>query len=806
MRRNEFGRLAMYPAPEVRKAKICFVGDYPTMDELKAGQYFLGDPAEVLKRTLAKVEIPLNDCYLTNACDYLISKKSKNIQDWDKQRKRVLDEIRQSEADIVVPLGALATGILLNSKAATMKKVLGNLIDIPELPGKTVIPNYHPSVLMHQAGHYKVYENVMRTIALYYRGGIRDPGKTTWEIAVPEKLDEYIEKLEKAEYVGIDIESSSLNTKRALFWVMGISYAKNKSLVFDRDFFMQHRNKLQKLLLLKCKYVWHNGKYDTELLAWRGVKARLDEDTILLHYCTNETSGTHGLGQIATLFLGADEYKSKMNSEFNVITDVDAYKSHRDDLIERVAIDADYTRQVYEKLKPIVSEHPDWSRLYDKILMPGSNFLRRVQMNGCKMDVPYLCQLQEQFSQEVEDLQTEVEEAAAPYWDMDLYKAQTGAKSASEIFKPTSPKQMAWMVYDRLQLKPTKRKKRSTDEETLESIENPPAFVLKVLELRKAKKKLKTYVTSYLEKKDEKDLVHTTFNLHITATGRLSSTEPNIQNVPSSSPLLRRSFIPRAENRILMEVDYSGAELRVLAWISQDEALIKAVTEGDMHSEVAANIFGPNFTKLQRGIAKTVNFGIAYGRGANDLHNSFPEYSLEECQGWIEGWAKTYPKAWAYLESCIDNVKSNAPLTTIYGRHRRFGLVTAKQLKSLSNEAKNFRIQSISSDNCFLSAMEAEDKLRDEYDSYVINLIHDSILLDVPADPAIVKAVSQYMSEVMMQQPIKQFNCNVPFKCDTDLGPNWGDVCGYDNKTELVSTKNGEVPYVEFIKSYGISV
>lgn len=806
----------MYPLPPVKKAKMVVIGEFPNIDELKAGKYFISKGADVLHHALESVQINQEDVYETVAVPYMINTKTKNVPDTGAQRIRLLQEIKESEATLVVPLGAMASSLVLGTNV-TMKKVLGNLLSIPELPGVTIIPIYHPAMLLHNPGVYKEFTSVMQTIGQHYKGNVVNPGVTKWKWAEEDKIKSgyYCDWFKTYPALGVDIETSSLCTKEAQLWVMGVAVQKNNVVVFNREHFKKYPKQMCDIFDTQTEFVWHHGKYDTEVLHWRGFDtARLDQDTIYLHYCTNETSGTHGLGTLATVFLGADEYKSKMNSEFAHIDNEAAYETFKQDLGERVATDADYTLQLYNIFKPVVEANPDWKRVYHQLLIPGSNFLRKVQMRGAKVDVDYLHELEAQFSQELDTILESIVSAADKYWDPEVYKAQTGAKSASEHFKPSSVKQLAWLVYDRLGIRPTKKvkgKPRGTGEEILESIVNPPEFILKILELRKVKKKLSTYVTSYLNCKDENDIVHACFNLHITTSGRLSCVEPNLQNVPSKTPVLRRSIIPRGKNRILMEVDYSGAELKVLAWISQDEAFIKAVIEGDLHSEVAEDIFGPDFTKVQRGIAKTVNFGIAYGRGADDLSKTFG-VTKAEAQSWIDGWARKYPKAWAYLESCAADVRAGRELKTIYGRYRRMGLIHQAKINDLINEAKNFRIQSISSDNCFLSAIEADDKLVNEYDAYIINLIHDSILIDCPADSATVKAVSQYMTQVMVNQPIKQYNCNVPFVCDTDLGPNWGDVTAYNNQTNEVTIKvavdghkvEQQVPYPEWISQFGI--
>ena len=795
MIRNEYNRLEMHPKPPVHKARLAVVGDTVSMSELKAGKYFQSDGGDLLRQVLTKYGVDLEQVYFTVSYPYIRSSKQKPLpEEITKQRQRLVQELQESECEVVMLLGANAVTTLVGEKA-TMSKMLGQTFEIAELPNVPILCNYHPANMFHNSGNYKAFAQIMQTAAGLLQGYKKDPGKTKYDIyETREKLEQLysqLKELPKDSLVTVDIETSSLVTWKARIWVIGITWKKNYTAVIPMEVVEENSELVDRVLgLPNLKYTYHNGKYDMSVLDYKGYDlARADHDTMYMHYTLDESS-PHGLGYLATMYLGADEYKSEMNSEFSHITDEAAYWAYREKLAERVAIDTDYTWQIANILLPMVEKNEDHKEVYYNLMLPYSSFLLKVQRRGLKLDVAHYERLQRMFTKEVEDITNAVVTAAAPYWDPELYKMQTGAKTAGADFKPTSVKQMKWMVYTRLKLRPTLRG-GGTGEDVLLSIENPPEFITKVLDLRKAKKKLSTFVTGYLEKMDDNNIVHSTFNCHTTATGRLSSTEPNVQQLPSDTPMIRRGIIPRGPNRVILEIDYSGAELRVLAAVSGDANLQKAILEGDMHSEVAEMIFGPSFTKLQRGIAKTVNFGIIYGRGAGDLHNAFPEYSVAECQGWIDSWAKLYPDAWKYLQESANKTLAGEDLVTPYKRHRRFGLVCTYAAKSLSNESKNYPIQSTSSDNTMCAAMKSDDYLVDR-DTYIINLIHDSILIDAPADEAIVKDVMSYLKNNMLQQP-KLVGLEIPFHVDIDLGKSWGDTmfASLDLDTMMVHYKTG---------------
>jgi DNA polymerase-1 len=373
---------------------------------------------------------------------------------------------------------------------------------------------------------------------------------------------------------------------------------------------------------------------------------------------------------------------------------------------------------------------------------------------------------------------------------------QSGAKTAPAEFNPGAPKQMAWMVFDRLKLKPRIKKGKSTDKDILKSIENPPALVTKVLEYRAVQKEHSTYVIGLLDARDTDGRVRTTFNLHVTATGRLSSKEPNVQNQPAAHGVgnIRKAFIAKP-GYILGEMDYSSAELRWMAFLSHDKVLTEIFKSGrNLHKETATKLFGPHYTPQQKMRAKAVNFGIPYGREAASLAQEF-NISIEEAEAMLNGWLNAYPQCRDYLKWCADQVALGNYLETPWGRRRRFGLVTPIKLHDLQNEAKNFPIQSASSDTLLWSAMKAEKRLKDEWDVSIIDLIHDSVLMEFPADPHIIQAAASYMNSVMVTTPIDLFQCEIPFKTDFEIGVNWGDLSGteFDYKMDPLD----EVVHIE---------
>jgi DNA polymerase-1 len=220
----------------------------------------------------------------------------------------------------------------------------------------------------------------------------------------------------------------------------------------------------------------------------------------------------------------------------------------------------------------------------------------------------------------------------------------------------------------------------------------------------------------------------------------------------------------------------------------------------NLHDETAKALFGENYTKQQKMRAKAVNFGIPYGREAQSFVDEY-QIGKEEASEMISGWLNKYPGARDYLKWCADQVVAGNFLETPFGRRRRFGLVTPESLHALQNEARNFPIQSSSSDLLLVSAMKMEKHLLDEYDTRILNLVHDSLLLEIPAKVETIMAVGSYANNIMVTAPVERFNCPVPFKTDFEIGLSWGELITFNYDTGTVYKEENDTT-VEFYEWY----
>ena len=797
--------------PDLKHRDIMVIGESLTAIAARQGKCMTGPAFKILTDSMLKVGLPIDDehTFFTTAVGCAVPKKKGGQFPKDPMincRDRILHQINTIKPRLILVMGKVALQTLTGNMNIKVTQEYGRIQELPYCGDAKVIPIMHPALIMRAPGDYKPFLASLQLAAQEYQGAEHyDPGTPQWQVLDTEELcDKAIEFLKTKTLVGADIETTALDYRVAEFLVLGISFEKNKSFVIPRH--MRHRVK-EFFALENLTWVWQNGKYDAKVMWRRGLGiVPHQHDTQYQHYVLDETT-EHNLGYLTKTFLNVPEYKYKMNQEFKSVT-LETYDHYFEALCERVAFDADYTRQLKLVFDGMLDAPGNESLrvVYDQLIMPAAPFLERVEQNGMLVDKAFLDEMNEKYDKLLDKILREVKDAAAPYWDPVQYMEDTGAKTAPDEFNPGSPKQMSWIIFDKMKLKPRIRKARSTDAKVLKSIEEDIPLIKKVLEYRTVQKEKSTYVVGILKCRDVDGRVRSNFNLHVTATGRLSSKEPNVQNIPSANGVgnIRRAFIP-PEGKVLVEIDYSGAELRWLAFLSKCPVLMDVFISGrNLHTETATALFGKNFTKQQKMRAKAVNFGIPYGRQAKSFADEF-KIPMDEAQKMIDDWLDNYHGARDYLNWCAEQVTLGKYLQTPWGNRRRFGLVTPDTLDALQNEAKNFPIQGSSSHLLLYCAIKLESWLA-ERDVKIIDLIHDSMLLEVPAKLDVITEVSKHVSQTMVQMPIDLFDCPVPFKTDTDIGTDWANVTAFNHNTGMMEVENEsheveEVPFDEWYKA-----
>lgn len=587
-----------------------------------------------------------------------------------------------------------------------------------------------------------------------------------------------------------DIETRNTGYSKNKLLLLGIAYNDYNAIVIS-NFDDKVLQELQKLFDREdIVFIWQNGKFDTSRLMYLvNLRARIDEDTMLQHYAgINEHKGTHGLKDLGELYLQTPPWDDELNN----------FK-RKWCLQNRVKMaDFQYDMIPLEVLIPYLYRDTcaafQLNKLFKTLMRPGSegvyrsliraaNVFKEIEYNGCLIDIDYIYELQDELDTLILEANRKVKETSAVLWDPSLYMLETGARAFPGPFNLKSPKQLKWMLE-----RATGEKLEKTDRDTLDRlVEDYPEipFIQAICDLRKYNKYMDTYVQGMFDVMDTDHRVRCTFNLHGTETGRLSCSDPNMQNIPRSKMIKNLFVAPKGYQ--LVQFDYSQAELRTLAWLSQDEYLRETYREGkDLHDAMALKIFGPGFTKEQRVAAKTVNFGIPYGRGPGSIRGKL-HMSMGEATKLVRDWYAAAPGAKRFVDSMRKVPYVAEPYTTVFGRQRHY-IITADNRNHVENEAVNFPVSSVASDLTMLSVCSIHDQLIAEgIDARIVNTVHDSIIIECIDDPAALKRVVEIGTSTMANMPKKYLvepPLDFPFKADAEIGPKWGGLQDADTFIE----------------------
>lgn len=555
------------------------------------------------------------------------------------------------------------------------------------------------------------------------------------------------------------------------------------------------------------KYIWHNGKFDCGRLKYLcNIDAYVDEDTMLQHFaCINEKQGTHGLKDLGQLYLQAPAWDDELDS-----------------------IKRDWCKQRKVPLKEFMYDYiptetliPYMQRdciatyrlhaLFNKLARPGSEFIYKqlcrastaygaIELAGQRIDVDYLEELEAELDKLVVESQKRLDRVSGKYWNPLLYSAATGAKVNPDMaFSPKSPKQLKWMLGE-VMGHPVPATDATTMQTLMDEIDamgeeadlDAKEFMESILDVRKYSKYLETYVLGIRDVLCRDNRVRCTFNLHGTETGRLSSSNPNMQNIPRNKMI--KNLIVSSPGTRFLQLDYSQAELRVLAMLSGDPALIEIYRSGrDLHDAVCDMMFGEGSHKDKelRNLAKTINFGIAYGRGAGSIATKFKK-SMREAQGIIDKWFAPMPKVKEFINKRRRMATRGEPCVTIFGRERHF-VITDAELNHIQNEYINTPIQGTASDFTMLSLLNIYDYLQENWagKARIVSTVHDSIIIEVEDKPEYLKEIGKTCIDIMANTPL-QFvpDCPVPFVADAEIGYKWGEMYKLDLETGLAIPKD----------------
>ncbi len=512
----------------------------------------------------------------------------------------------------------------------------------------------------------------------------------------------------------------------------------------------------------KIEKIGQNIKYEYIILANQDIKLKgISFDTMVASYLLNPSKLNHNLEDISFEYLNhkmTTSITELLGKGKNAIT---MDKVDVDKVCQYCSEDSDVTFRLKKILEKEISKK-DLDNLFYDVEMPLIEVLATMEMNGVAINRIYLASLSKELDKKLDKLTKKI-------YDM-----------AGEEFNINSPKQLSVILFEKMKL-PVQRKTKtgvSTDESVLTKLAASHPLPKLLLEYRELSKLKSTYVDSLPSLVNPKtDKVHTSFNQTVTQTGRLSSSDPNLQNIPiktEEGKKIRKAFVPASLANFLLSADYSQIELRVLAHFSGDKNLIKAFKEGlDIHAFTAGLVFGvkeKDVTGEMRAMAKTVNFGIIYGMSPYGLSQSLG-IDVDKAKEFIDSYFERYPDVLVYLEGLIEEARTSGYVTTILGRRRYIPEINSQDMRLrqfAERTAINTPIQGSAADIIKVAMIAIHNKLKEyRLGSKMILQVHDELVFEVP------KKEMAEMRKIIKDGMEDVIKLKVPVEAHIESGKNW---------------------------------
>ncbi|WP_431125784.1 DNA polymerase I [Flagellimonas flava] len=581
-------------------------------------------------------------------------------------------------------------------------------------------------------------------------------------------LQIFMEKLMQQASVCFDTETTSLNPLEAE--LVGIAFSWEAKKGFYVPIPEERENAMEILETLRpffeseaIEKVGQNLKYDIKVMKNYGieVKGKLF-DTMLAHYLINPDM-RHNMDVLAETYLNYTPVSITELIGKKGKNQLSMRQVPLDKQTEYASEDADITLQLAEHFRPELAEAKT-DELFENIEVPLLRVLADMETEGINLDKGFLNNLSEELDKDIKSLEQKIYEAAG------------------EQFNIASPKQLGEILFEKMKLvdkpKKTKTGQYSTAEDVLSYLAKDHEIIQNVLDFRGLTKLKSTYVDALPnEVQQHSGRVHTDYMQTVAATGRLSSNNPNLQNIPIRTERgrqVRKAFIPRDENYTLLAADYSQIELRIIAALSEEDTMIEAFKNGeDIHASTASRVFNvpiEEVTREQRGNAKTVNFGIIYGVSAFGLSNQ-TDLSRTEAKELIETYYKTYPKLRNYMGDQVDFARDNGYVQTVLGRRRYLKDINAGNQVvrgAAERNAVNAPIQGSAADIIKIAMINIHKKLTEGgFKTKMLLQVHDELVFDA------YKPELEEVKKLIKTEMENAYELAVPLDVEMGLGDNW---------------------------------
>ena len=795
------------PTGHCPKSGIAFVGEAPGRYEVAQGTPFVGESGQLLRACIRACARDPADFYYTNVCK---CQPPRNRTPTGAERiycsQSLWDEFREEGIEIIVPLGAVALETL--GGVGKISKVHGlayeiHVVDTPE--SYRVFPMYHPAAMLYNPGLFMEFAEEMEWL-LAPDGPSTERAPLVEDYQVIEDPEEAIEFFRYLQnHMGLvawDIETANTKVIDNDLLCVGFAWSPTNAAVIPADLLYDVPAVCDAFQAAaespSLRWSGHNAVFDVARLeSLVGVRVPIHHDSMLLHYCLNETRGTHGLKQLAMRYLRAPDWEADIRN-YLPRKKVSYSLIPLDVLMRYNAQDAIFTYQLTELLRERVGEHVGLDRLYNETLIPSARTFARVTREGTRIDMPYLEEL-----------------SAATKVELRGYTAELRKIAGNSALNIRSPKQLAHWFYDIAGAPTTKyskrvdvthkegrhadsdRSPRTTAMDQLHRLAQEKyygdelfcRFAQVLIKARHAQQFDNNFLKNYRTETD--GFVHPNFLLHGTVTGRIACRRPNLMNMPirGLSNRARRLIIPREGNWIVA-ADYGQAELRVLGVLAGSEQIRQIYLQGlDVHDIVGQEVYGADYIReLHRTWAKVINFGIAYGRGGHDIALALgvPVQRGHEIKKVVEDILGVSYWLREQGEKALRAGYVEAPA----GRRRRWPLITERTRAEVARKAVNAPVQGTTSD-IVLGGMNRIAEWIYDVGGHILFTVHDEIVCEVPTEK-----VLEYAKRIeadMVAAAYALLGTEMPFEAEAEVGVSFNpqDLAPIAELQEIIHDDSG---------------
>ena len=728
-----------------KTSDVMVIGDYTHNVETVIDEMFAGQAGRFLKIELANAQVDWTQCYMTKAVKCPApDDRAPTLKEIKCCLPYLLEEATVVKPKYVLVFGGAALKATLGKVGITKER--GKLFD---WQGAQCVATISPGMVMRQPVYTKIFREDLNYFARLLDGKLSPPTDFKWTlVTTPQELLSMQLDCMASDYISYDVETTCLHdTDNGKLLLVGLGTARmnwvvpldHKDAILNRELVVEVLNTI--LQANHVKKIAHNGKFDNRWLRSRGVHPYIGFDTFLASYCMNVTLPS-SLKYLAKTRCGASDYDK--DAQFN-----EAFPLWK--LAEYCAFDAYYTRRLYPMLKADLLSDQLTARVFKHIVMPGARVLERMEHRGVYIDLPRLRTVTADYANRLTDTENEL-------------NAVVGRK-----INWNSPKQLADVLFKQLKLNPVDGE--STRKSVLLRLVSQHDTVKLVLRYRQLSKAMTSFLVPW-EKMLQHELgmgrgprLHTTYNIAKTATGRLSSEVPNLQQVPRLTEI--RSLVSVPAGHKLINADFSQIELRVAAFIADAKSMKEIyLVGGDIHLETAKTVTGlpaEKITKEMRTAAKAINFGFLFGMWWKTFREyAFDNYGVEftdaEAQTMRETYFCTYPELGAWHERQKKSVRMYKGVRSPIGRFRHLPNIDSPD-KDLRGEAErqaiNTPVQGMASDMMLLAMIEIDRRLEANYldKAFIVGQVHDAILVETDENIAVeVAALIKGIMEALLRR------------------------------------------------------